>query len=349
MAQVRLFYAIAETCDQSQSGVIAIRRRLLELRAQAVNHSQRLVGSIARRIRRFGLSFDDRFQSGTEGLMRAFDGADLRGAFSTYAYRAIERAILRLSDTQAVFEDAMSSLDTPSHENDSNNMPHDRLRGRQYFNNDAEEEGIISGLGNLDLTRVLEQLSAREHYVIAAYYGLYGSTGLNSNAIAAQLGVSRQTITAILDDVLPTLRSGFEGGSGEVIGSSRLASGSMSSRELIERALSGDSAALSAVIGSGHLRYTKRKIVGILARFEAAGISLDTQPDAGSAAVIEVFQSAAVEFFGTSAGTNLPPIAWTDFLAKAYRIFGIRKDWSTLMEQYRAYNSSHAKCPDALR
>ena len=149
-----------------------------------------LVHSIARRIKRpGGMEYDDLYQEGCIGLIRAVDryDASLGYAFSTYAHPWVYRACMA-----AVDEHAAAQGDT--------------LNTEPIADDDPATEATV--LVDADrLVALLPQLPEREHVAVVLRYGLDGGEPATLDAIGRLLGITRQSTHALLRRALGRLRS----------------------------------------------------------------------------------------------------------------------------------------------
>jgi RNA polymerase sigma factor (sigma-70 family) len=168
----------------AQAGCGSCLERLL------VNH-EGLVHAVIRRSWVGSTEYGDLLQAGQVGLWRAILGFDpARGlAFSTYAWRAIERAVWR----------AVCVAERQAH---APPLPWSQPPDPQAAALDAWQADAVRAL----LGDALSHLPARTRHVIRAAYGLDGQPACSLAAIGRAYGVSREALRQWRNDGLVLLR-----------------------------------------------------------------------------------------------------------------------------------------------
>ena len=178
---------------------------------------------VAREFRNLGVPFEDLVSSGNMGLVRAarrFDGQ--RGnRFITYAVFWISKSIIetlyqsplvRLPQYQirrlkndagdgTVVRPRALSIDAPRDED-----PHRSLVHRLSATVEDPEQELLRSERVLLLRRAMTGLTERERFIIDSRFGFDGLTPLSREQIGRRLGVSRERVRQIEEEVLARLR-----------------------------------------------------------------------------------------------------------------------------------------------
>ena len=157
--------------------------------AELMSEHDGLVHYIVRQQWRGTLSYGQVLHEGRIGLWRAILGFDTeRGvAFSTYASVAIARQVWR----------AVACAEKERQNNDSLSLP--VLPAESLIDVLAWEMAAVLGT-------LVEQLPAKQRFVVRSYYGLDGRGGRTLAQVGQQLGCTRQAVHYHLHKALVCLR-----------------------------------------------------------------------------------------------------------------------------------------------
>jgi RNA polymerase sigma factor (sigma-70 family) len=154
-----------------------------------IRQHEGLIHTIIQRQHRGGVAYDDLVQEGRIGLWRAVLGFDPRRgyAFSTYAWKAIERRIWQVVARA--------------------NRPQGRLAPEKSPNPlQLAEAALVKEQVDQALHQALAYLPRRLQLVTRLAYGLDGIPPCTLAAIGQQFGVSRERARQLRNDALVLLR-----------------------------------------------------------------------------------------------------------------------------------------------
>lgn len=166
----------------------------------------KFVVTVAKPYRGYGLPFSDLIAEGNLGLVKAATRFD-----ETKGVRFISYAVwwIRSSITEAIEKYNNGALCKEVMEYDSTAEASDDKRKADYglFGNEAHER-FVNGMSKEEtVSKLLEELSARERKIIEEFYGIDGNDGKALVEIACEESITSERVRQIIDKSITKLKS----------------------------------------------------------------------------------------------------------------------------------------------
>ncbi|MGN1358275.1 MAG: sigma-70 family RNA polymerase sigma factor [Bacilli bacterium] len=162
-------------------------------------HNQKLVLSRVERLNYYRCDFDDLFQLGMIGLVKAIDNFDMSKEyeFSTFASKCIDNEMLMYLRKNSKNRDMLSIDDTPE----------DGYSLKETLSDEYDlEEDCIDREMVLVIRNKISELSDRERVIVSLYYGINSSRRYSQTEIAEILGGDQAAISRNLGKILNKLK-----------------------------------------------------------------------------------------------------------------------------------------------
>lgn len=162
-------------------------------------HNQKLVLSRVERLNYYRCDFDDLFQLGMIGLVKAIDNFDMTKEyeFSTYASKCIDNEILMYLRKNSKNRTLISIDDSP----EEGYSLKETLRDEYDLEEDCIDREMV-----LVIRNKVSELSDRERLIVSLYYGIDSDKRYTQTEIAEILGVDKATISRNLGKILNKLK-----------------------------------------------------------------------------------------------------------------------------------------------
>ena len=162
-------------------------------------HNQKLVLSRVERLNYYRCDFDDLFQLGMIGLVKAIDNFDMTKEyeFSTYASKCIDNEILMYLRKNSKNRTLISIDDSP----EEGYSLKETLRDEYDLEEDCIDREMV-----LVIRNKVSELSDRERLIVSLYYGIDSDRRYTQTEIAEILGVDKATISRNLGKILNKLK-----------------------------------------------------------------------------------------------------------------------------------------------
>ena len=162
-------------------------------------HNQKLVLSRVERLNYYRCDFDDLFQLGMIGLVKAIDNFDMTKEyeFSTYASKCIDNEILMYLRKNSKNRTLISIDDSP----EEGYSLKETLRDEYDLEEDCIDREMV-----LVIRNKVSELSDRERLIVSLYYRIDSDRRYTQTEIAEILGVDKATISRNLGKILNKLK-----------------------------------------------------------------------------------------------------------------------------------------------
>ena len=162
-------------------------------------HNQKLVLSRVERLNYYRCDFDDLFQLGMIGLVKAIDNFDMTKEyeFSTYASKCIDNEILMYLRKNSKNRTLISIDDSP----EEGYSLKETLRDEYDLEEDCIDREMV-----LVIRNKVSELSDRERLIVSLYYEIDSDRRYTQTEIAEILGVDKATISRNLGKILNKLK-----------------------------------------------------------------------------------------------------------------------------------------------